>query len=123
MDLLVRHERSSRVDQPDVVHLSGDVDLATIPRLADALIKAVDSSTGTTPLVVDLDGVVVLDDAALGLLLGAAGRLRTAGRDLVVACTTPTLRHRLARTGFERAVRVIDRISAVGATGQPPLDA
>jgi len=110
MDLQVRHER---IGTHGVVHLSGDVDLATLPRLGDALSRAIDQSAGAATVIVDLDGVVILDDAALGLLLGAAGRLRAMSGDLVVACSAPGLRQRLALTGFDRAVRVVDRLSAV----------
>jgi anti-anti-sigma factor len=94
-----------------VLQLSGEADLATLPRLSDLLTKLVASSSGTS--VVDLDGLVVLDDAGLGLLLGAAGRARQSGGEFVVVCSTGTLRDRLTTTGFDRAVRVVDNLSAV----------
>jgi anti-anti-sigma factor len=92
-----------------VLVLSGEIDLATLPKLADALTRlaAVDAS-----VAVDLDGVHVLDDAALGLLLGTAGRMRRRNHDLVVVCSSSGLRERLADTGFDRAVRVVERITA-----------
>jgi len=100
--------RLTTVGETPVLQLSGEADLATLPRLSDALLRLV--SAGQT-CAVDLDGVVVLDDAALGLLLGAAGRARQSNGDLVVVCTSGTLRSRLAQTGFDRAVRVIERIT------------
>jgi anti-sigma B factor antagonist len=89
-----------------VVGLSGEIDLATLPRLHDALMKAL-STTATPAVIVDLDGVYVCDDAALGVLLGAAGRARGAGGDMVVVCSDGALRDRLASTGFDRAVEVV----------------
>jgi anti-sigma B factor antagonist len=93
-----------------VVTLSGEVDLATIPMLHDALTKALTHHPDRM-LVIDLDGVTVLDDIGLGVLLGAAGSAREAGVDLSVVCSSHRLRERLERTGFSRAVEVRDRLS------------
>jgi len=62
--------------------------------------------------VVDLDAAGAVDDTALGLLLGAAGRSRANGGDIAVVCTEARLRRRLADTGFDRAVNVVTSISA-----------
>jgi len=107
MELVIRQ---TRVGATPVLQLSGEVDLATLPRLADALMRfAVEAIVAA----VDVDGVHVMDDTALGLLLGAAGRARQAGGDIVVICNEGLLRDRLALTGFDRAVRVADRIAAL----------
>ena len=92
-----------------VVALVGDVDLSTIPRLHDTLTKALTHHPGRS-LVVDLDGVTLLDDAGLGVLLGAAGSARNAGAELVVVCNNQRLRERLDTTGFSRAVEVRERL-------------
>lgn len=94
-----------------VLSVEGSIDLATLPRFGDALLRLVADTTGTT-CVVDLDGVGMVDDAAFGLLLGAAGRARADRGDLAVVCTETRLRGRLADTGFDRAVRVLTAISA-----------
>lgn len=91
-----------------LITLSGEVDLGTIPALHDALTKALTHHPDRT-LVIDLDGVTVLDDTGLGILLGAAGAARQAGADLAVVCNNVRLRERLDRTGFSRAVAVRDR--------------
>jgi len=92
-----------------VVALTGEVDLSTIPRLHDALSKALMHHPDRA-IVVDLDGVTLLDDAGLGVLLGAAGSARQAGSDLVVVCNNQRLRERLDTTGFSRAVEVRERL-------------
>jgi anti-sigma B factor antagonist len=61
---------------------------------------------------VDLDGVTALDDTGLGMLLGAAGRAREAGGQLVVVCTNERLLHRFALTGLDRAVTVQSSLHA-----------
>lgn len=93
-----------------VITLSGEVDLATLPLLHDALTKALTHHPDRR-LIVDLDGVTVLDDTGLGVLLGAAGSARQAGAELAVVCNNVRLRERLDRTGFSRAVEVRNRTS------------
>jgi len=105
MELVVRQ---SQVGAVTVVHVSGEADLATLPKLADALTRATADAAGI--VAVDLDEVQVLDDAALGLLLGAAGRARQAGAELSVVCSAEPQRERLAITGFDRAVAVVSSL-------------
>jgi anti-sigma B factor antagonist len=94
------------VGADEVLHVSGEIDLATIPVLHSALVRFSTEHPGIQ-LVVDLDGVSACDDSGLGVLLGAAGRARESGGDLVVVCTDEALRARLKRTGFDRAVSVV----------------
>jgi anti-anti-sigma factor len=108
MDLVARQ---TRIGLLQVLQLSGEADLATIPRLSDALTRLLAATDGRC--VVDLDGITVFEDAALGLLLGATGRAVQSGTELVVVCSPGLLRDRLALTGFDRAVRVVDRLGAL----------
>jgi len=103
--------RRSVVNDRHVLSAEGSLDLATLPRFGDALARLVSDTVGSV-CVVDLDGAGTVDDAALGLLLGAAGRSRNDGGDLAVVCTDAHLCRRLADTGFDRAVRVVSSISA-----------
>jgi anti-anti-sigma factor len=107
MDLV---RRTAIIGDLPAIQLSGDVDLSTVPVLHDALRRFVDEHRGRT-VAVDLDGVDVLDDAGLGVVLGAAGRAREHGGDLVVVCTAPRLTERLQLTGVARAVEVRDRLA------------
>lgn len=95
--------------------VSGDIDLPALPRLSDALIRLVSDAQGDV-VVVDLDGTGLVDDAALGLLLGAAGRARSNGGDLTVVSTEPRSRARLRDTGFDRAVEVRESITGASTT-------
>ena len=94
-----------------VLSLSGAVDLSTVPVLRDALVRLVADHAGQL-VAVDLDGVDVLDDSGLGLLLGAAGRARGDGGELVVVTADRRLRDRFAVTGLDRAVDVVVRLAA-----------
>lgn len=90
-----------------VLHLSGEIDLSTLPHLHDQLSRAAAAVGGAT-LRVDLDGVTALDDAGLGVLLGWAGRLREAGSEMVLVATSERLRRRLELTGVHRAITLAD---------------
>lgn len=109
MELLVQ---TSIVGGLSVLDITGEIDLATLPQLHNAISRAF-SGAGTPDLVIDLDGVYACDDAALGVLLGAAGRARGAGGDFRVVCSDGPLRSRLERTGFDRAVTVVGSIAAL----------
>lgn len=102
--------RRSVVGDRHVLMVAGDIDIVSIPRFNDALSRLVTEGKGST-VVVDLDGAGLVDDAGFGLLLGAAGRARTAHGDLVVVSTDTRLRQRLAETGFDRAITVLTSIS------------
>ena len=104
--------RLSIIGGQPVVGVVGEIDLATLPQLHNVLTRAVHEHLGGM-IVVDLDGVHVCDDAGLGVLLGAAGRAREAGGELVVVCTDGPLRNRLARTGFDRAITVNESVASV----------
>lgn len=75
------------------------------PRFNDALSRLVTDDAGHV-VVVDIDGTGVIEDAALGLILGAAGRARAAGGDIEIVCTDARLRQRFAENGFDRAVTI-----------------
>ncbi len=93
-----------------VLHLAGEIDLATVPELRDAAHRLVMEAPGRT-VAVDLDGVTVLDDTGLGILLGTAGRARDRGGDLIVVCTSDRLREWFDASGLARAIEVRDRLS------------
>ncbi|MEZ5256116.1 MAG: STAS domain-containing protein [Ilumatobacteraceae bacterium] len=77
-----------------VLECTGEVDLATLPRFRDALVRHVDLHPGQV-VAVDVDGLAALDDAGLGILLGAGARARSRHGDVLVICGSPRLRFRL----------------------------
>jgi len=91
------------------VTVEGVVDLASIAPLRDALLRAVHANPAATVLV-DVDAVTAIDDAGLGILLGAAAAARQAEGDLEIVCSSDRLRLRLERTRLDRAITVRDSI-------------
>ena len=88
-----------------VVALDGSVDLAAVGTLHGDLTRVIRRHPGDS-VIIDLDGIDALDDAGLGVLLGAAAAARESGGDLEVVCNRSSLRERLERTRFDRAVTV-----------------
>ncbi len=90
--------------------VSGELDLATVPVLQSALARLIGEAAGTT-IAVDLDGLTVVDDSGLGVLLGAAGRARQHGGDLVIICTSARLIERFDLSGLSRAIEIRQRLN------------
>lgn len=96
-----------RVGDDVVIALGGDVDLSAAPALTQVLRRAISTATGSAgKVVIDLDGVMVLDDTALGLLVGAAASARRAGLDIAVICTEARMRERLTETRLDQIIDV-----------------
>lgn len=93
-----------------VVVLAGSVDLSTVPALQNAIARIVLEHAGET-IVVDMDSVDSVDDVGLGILLGAAGRARRRGGDVVIVCGNAALRDQFAVTGLDRAITVSATLS------------
>ncbi|CAN5815812.1 hypothetical protein BH24ACT5_BH24ACT5_20880 [soil metagenome] len=106
------------VDGVAMLTLTGDLDLATAPELQNAITRLLDTHRDER-VAIDLDGVDALDDVGLGLVLGAAGRARQQGGDVVVVCAPGTRRDRLALTGFDRAVTVVGRLADLAHPADP----
>lgn len=96
-----------------VVALDGLADLSSVPMLQSHLRRGIANAAATT-LVVDVDGLLALDDVALGVLLGAAATAREQGGDLVVLTTSDRWRERFRATGFDRAVEVRSSVGTAG---------
>lgn len=72
-----------------VLRVSGEVDVASAPRLRERIVAMV--AEGHRRIVLDLDDVDFLDSTGLGVLVGALKRVRTHGGELHLVCTTPRI--------------------------------
>lgn len=96
-----------------VLAFDGELDLSSLPRFSDALARHL---RPTVSAVLDLDGITVLDDAAVGILLGAAARRREAGDTLAVVCTNPAITERLERMGVGASVPVVSSVHDIASS-------
>jgi anti-sigma B factor antagonist len=85
-------------DRYRVVTVTGEVDVATAPKLRDRLDGAIDG--GTPLLVVDLSSVTFIDSTGLGVLIGAAKRVEDAGGILRLVIAEPRILKLFEITGL-----------------------
>lgn len=84
-----------REDPRVAVCVAGDVDMATAPRVGEAVAEAV-AAAPAADVVVDLGACTFLDSSGLAVLVEAAKRVRSAGRAFSI------------RGAGEQVVRLID---------------
>lgn len=72
-----------------VMRVNGEIDMATAPRLRQHVQNV--TSRGPDGLVLDLDGVDFIDSTGLGVMVGAAKRMRVAEGLLRIVCSQPHL--------------------------------
>lgn len=98
-----------------VLAVTGEVDVATAPRLREQLISLV--SDGKVKIVVDLEGVDFLDSTGLGVLVGALKRVRTQDGELALVCTEARILKVFEITGLTKVFpmhRSVDEAVAPG---------
>ena len=98
----------SDVDDHAVVKVSGEVDLATSPRLRDALVEITDENEPR--VVVDLEDVGFIDSTGIGVLVGGVKRARSHGGDLALVCTQRRILKVLEITGLLQVFDVHDTL-------------
>ncbi|WP_334141878.1 STAS domain-containing protein [Rhabdothermincola sp.] len=73
-----------------VIAVTGELDVATAPRLRQEAIRVV--AEGNHRLVIDLGGVDFLDSTGLGVIIGILKRVRSHSGELTVVGLTPKVR-------------------------------
>ena len=101
-----------------VLAVSGEVDVATVPRLREQLHGLV--AQGSNQIIVDLDSVDFLDSTGLGVLVGALKRVRSNDGDLHLVCTQARIRKVFEVTGLTKVFQLFDSVDeAVAGAGAP----
>lgn len=98
-----------------VLAVSGEVDVATAPRLRERLIELVNS--GRHRIVVDLSGVEFLDSTGLGVLVGALKRVRTHDGELALVCAEPRILKVFEITGLTKVFTMFGSVDEAVAAG------
>ena len=98
-----------------VVHVFGELDVATSPDLREQLIRLV--SDGRTKLVLALDGVDFLDSTGLGTIVSALKRVRTHGGDMRLVCSEARITRLFEITGLDKAVPLLPTLDEAVAGG------
>lgn len=90
----------SQRDGWTVLAVSGEIDVASAPRLREQLITLVNDQHHR--IVVDLGGVDFIDSTGLGVLIGARKRVRAHDGDVVLVCTEPRITKVFEITGLDQ---------------------
>jgi anti-sigma B factor antagonist len=84
-----------------VLHVSGELDLASAPRLAEALTELI-----ADPVVVDLSECTFLDSAGMAVLLASARALSDSGRSMRVVAPDAGILRVLEITGVDTLIAI-----------------
>jgi anti-sigma B factor antagonist len=104
----VEHDRDCTV-----VHVRGEVDVATSSLLRDALLCETEE---TSHVVLDMREMTLIDSTGLSVLVAAQKRFREAGVDLRAVIESPHVLRVLAITGLDAVFTLYpDVLSACGA--------
>ena len=87
-----------------VIAVRGEVDLFTAPQLKHRLVAVADS--GSTRILIDLTETTFMDSAALGVLIGAAKRLRALDGELAIVNSDETIGKTFEITGLDQIFTV-----------------
>ncbi|MCC7493374.1 MAG: STAS domain-containing protein [Fimbriimonadaceae bacterium] len=100
------------VDGVRIVRPSGEVDIASVVVLQEALNRLLDD--GATRLVVNLEGLDYLDSTGIGCVTAARRRARDLGGDVVLVCTRERVLRLFKITG-------LDQVFSICASGTEAL--
>ncbi len=106
------------VDDVALVGLRGEADLHTAPILRDALDEAIRTGAGT--VIVDLTGVTFVDSMMLGVLLGAARRIRPRRTEMRIVVDDPHVLRVFELTLLDRVLRLYPSLPLALDGGEPP---
>jgi len=101
-----------------VCTVMGELDVASAPKLRQALVKAVADADGPPRIVVDLAGVDFLDSTGLGVLLGGLKRTSAQGGALALARPEPQVRKVFEITRVNEILPLHDELDAAVAAVQ-----
>jgi anti-sigma B factor antagonist len=89
----------TRTDGATVIHIRGEIDIATCERLRDAIEPHLGA---LQTIVLDLSGVQFMDSSSLHVLVKARGRLTADGGSLILRNPSEAAQRLLTAAGAER---------------------
>jgi len=95
-------------DEAVIVHVGGDLDVYTAPRLKETLNEA---ATGGKRLILDLTDVHFIDSTALSVLVGALQRAQSGEGDLRLVMDDPYLLKIFRITGFDGMFSIFPQVT------------
>ena len=106
---------STSTADPTVVHVAGELDLATTPQLVQALYWAQRSAR---LVVLDMRELAFVDSSGVHAVVNASTRARRVGERLVLVRGAPAVDHAFTMTGIAGSVEITDLDAS-----EPPVEA
>jgi len=88
------------------VHLRGELDMSTAPKLREELARLASGDAGSQ-VVVDLSGLGFVDSTGLSVLINGMKELREQGGDMALRAPTPSTLRVLEITGLTEVFSVL----------------
>jgi anti-sigma B factor antagonist len=102
----------------EIVEVTGELELATAPRLRQQVVSLVGANC--VRVVLDLTRVDFIDSVGLGVVVGALKRTRGRGGDLRVVAPQERVRSLFAVTRLDEIIEVVDSVEAALGAGPVP---
>ena len=96
------------------MRVTGEIDMATAPRLRQHVVTV--TSSKPAGLVLDLDRVDFIDSTGLGVMVGAAKRMRMIDGGFRIACSQPHLIQLFEITRLNQVFDLYDSLEDALAT-------
>jgi anti-sigma B factor antagonist len=100
-----------------ILRVSGEVDMATAPRLRQQVVVMVNA--GHVNVVLDLSAVDFLDSVGLGVVVGAVKRVRSNGGEIHIVCDSEQILRLFDITRLHAAVGIHATIEAALEVAEP----
>lgn len=97
-----------------VVHVSGEIDVYTVPALRERLDAEIEQ--GHHDLVVDLGGVTFMDSTGLGVLVGRLKLIRGVGGTMRLVSDHDRVLKVFTITGLDKVFEIFSTVDAAVAT-------
>ena len=91
-----------------IMRVIGEIDMATAPKLRQHIQKV--TARAPDGLVLDLDDVDFIDSTGLGVMVGAAKRMRVAGRGFRIVCNQKHLNELFALTRLDAVFELYETL-------------
>ncbi len=101
-----------------VIAVSGEIDVYTAPKLREKLVSLAES--GSSHLIVDMEGVEFLDSTGLGVLVGGLKRVRAHEGWIDLVCTQGRILRIFRITGLNKVFNIYETVpDAIAARAIP----
>src|ERR1700712_1354945 len=102
--------QTREVDSRTIVAVGGEIDVYTAPKLRDKITELV--GEGRHDLVIDMEGVDVLDSTGLGVLVGGLKKVRAHDGSMELICSQDRLLKIFRITGLAKGFTIHESESA-----------